>query len=95
VAISDETLLVIAGKSILKLHEPLRHYSQDYPVKVDYILLSENIYLDSARLRKVFPHSTAILDGSLSGRKRNIFRKILDCSGYPYHDTKTDGHLYL
>jgi competence protein ComEC len=95
VAMADDTLLLIGGKSVLKLQQPFREWSSFHPVDVDYIILSENTYLDTIRLRQVFPGSTVILDGSLSTRKRNIFRRILDQSGYQYHDTRVDGYLRL
>jgi competence protein ComEC len=91
----DDTFLVVKGKSIMQLHRPLKHYSEDKPIRVDYLFLSDHTFLDTSALKSRFAPGMVVLDGSISPKRRRIFSRLLQESGVPFHDTKTGGALEI
>jgi competence protein ComEC len=92
---TNDSLLVVENKSFFRLHRPLYSYQTEKPIEVDVLFLSDDLYLDTAKFRKVFHPKVVVLDGSLSYRKRKLFRRLLEESDWPLHDTREAGALVL
>jgi len=90
---TNDSLLVVENKSFFRLHRPLYSYQTEKPIAIDVLFLSEDLYLDTAKFRKVFHPKVVVLDGSLSYRKRKLFRRLLEEASWPLHDTREAGAL--
>jgi competence protein ComEC len=93
--ITNDSLLVVEDKSFLKLKRPLSSYQAENPIELDVLFLSEDLYLDTAKFRKVFRPGVVVLDGGLSYQKRKLFRRLLQESDWPVHDVREIGALVL
>lgn len=91
----DDTFLVVKGKTLMQINRPLKHYSSEQPIPVDYLFLSDQTFLDTTALKSGFAPGMVVLDGSISHKRRRIFSKLLQQSGIPFHDTKTEGALEI
>jgi competence protein ComEC len=91
----DSELLVAGGRSFLRLEKPLYQYHAESPIPVDVLFLSDQLYLDTARLKQLFDPGLVVLSGEISHRKRQLFTRLLEGAGIPLYDIKERGALTM
>lgn len=91
----DSTGLMIGDLSIYILNSDLRKFSAQFPVRVDYLVLGDELFLDVNALQDKFRFKHLVLDGKLSYNRYNLFKRLLDKEGISYIDIRQDGAVEL
>jgi len=90
-----QQIITFHGKTVLIIDQPIYAVDYDQKLKVDYILLTNNLPVSISVLQKMFDFGMIITDRSYSHHRLETIRK--DCAEkiIPHHDLKNQGAMIV
>ncbi|MCO5233199.1 MAG: ComEC family competence protein [Chitinophagales bacterium] len=91
----DSCLVTIGKSSIFVLNQNLNNFSSENPLVVDYLILGNQLYLNTDELLKKINFSCLVLDAALDYKKYQLFKRLLTEAQIPFYDIRVSGALKI
>ncbi len=91
----DSTTLIVGDQSIFVLNQNMRDFSSSQPIEVNYLVLGNDLYLNTEMLLEKFRFQHLVLDGGLDYSKYQLFKRLLNNAEIPFIDTRENGAIEI
>jgi len=93
--LQNQQFISFHGKTILIIDKPIHAIDFDQKLKINYILLHNNLNVSIDILQKMFDFDILLTDGTYSYYCLNYIRKTCVSKMVPYHDLKNHGAMLV
>ncbi|MCC6570298.1 MAG: ComEC family competence protein [Chitinophagales bacterium] len=86
IGVADSNFMMVANTSFYRLTKTNTRKQFSGPLDIDYLLLSDNCYLDTAYVRRNFHYRQLVISTDNDSKHLRIYKRLLEQANMPYVD---------